>query len=119
MGFLFNLKGLVSKKEYIKYFVWSILTLIIVSIFFSVYFTLIVAATLIYGESQMLSYGLIGLLVALAIFILCFVIQTYIVMAKRLRSAKKPAGLVFLGFIGLMIIPWLMAMICNDYQVAN
>lgn len=105
MNFLFSLKGDVSRKEFVSYVLWSILTACVVSIFFSVYFILVVAAVAIYGMNSTISIGLTALVVAFVLFCLLLTISEYIVTAKRLKSINKPGPLVFLGFIGLFIIP--------------
>lgn len=50
MKFLFSSNGLVSRDSYVKFILWSILTIIVIAMFTAVYFTLIVAVTITYGS---------------------------------------------------------------------
>lgn len=113
MSFLFNLKGDVSRKSYVSYLLWAFLTTSVVCIFLAVYFTLIVAVVATYGMSNVVSIGLTVLVVLTALYFLLLTISEYVVTAKRLKNANKPRGLVFLGFIGLLIIPVVMGIFCK------
>lgn len=116
MKFLLSSVGLVSRDNYVKFILWSILTIVVVAMFTAVYFTLIVAVTITYGSNNITSIGLTVLAVFLILFVLLYTVVEFIVTTKRLRSAGKNTKLVFLGFIGLFIIPLILGLVCTDMK---
>lgn len=117
MKFLFSLKGTVSRKEYVSFVLWGILTTAVVAIFFSVGFVLTIAMTMSSVTVSYSNIALTGLAILLLLFCSLYTIAYWVVTAKRLHGAGKSRKLVFLGFIGFFIIPVVMGLSCADVNV--
>lgn len=116
MQFLFSRDSILSRDNYIKFVVWSVFTAAVVFMFTAVYFTLIVAVTIVYGFSNITSISLTMLVAFFILFILLYTVVQFIVTVKRLRGAGKNINLIYLGFIGLFCIPFILGLVCADVK---
>ena len=100
-------------KKYGKTTLLYILSSLVITMFCIVLFVLILSAGSVYGQNNAEMYLTIMLIVYLALVAIIYLSYVYVTYV-RLKYARCKTWLILFSFIGLHIIPFLVAIIKSD-----